>query len=407
MRVSLNMTKKKHQCPYCDYSTDRSPSELKRHVLRNHKEKHPEFLANYDKLFPKVQKKDLSFTCLQCGKHHKNPKHKKKFCNQSCAAKYNLKGREVSKEQKLKVSKKLKKYTPQYIERIFKENNFKTKKEIREYSHNLYKEYNKLKTSHPKLYKKLSETIQKPVVEGKVKTLKEWHKDIERIKKNALKCKTKSEFSFKYKNDYDKAREVRDQGIYPNIFDELYAHMEAVGNKKHRCIYAIKFPTEKKVYIGLTCNHLDRFNNHRKNSSNKSVKALIKKGIKYSMEIVVDYMPSQEASVKEGQILKEYEKKGWTTLNKSKTGGLGGNKVGRAYIIKKDIVKSITECRSIEEFKDNHNLLWKKATHHKVSNCIKYYFTQINQNPNYKLEFISNKVFNSKYGSLFDPRNKR
>lgn len=49
--------------------------------------------------------KDAKHYCLECGKEIKR---RRKFCNSSCAAKYNNKRRVVSDEQKLKVSNTLK-----------------------------------------------------------------------------------------------------------------------------------------------------------------------------------------------------------------------------------------------------------------------------------------------------------
>jgi hypothetical protein len=391
------------KCPCCEYETSRG-SDLKRHVLRRHKKENVKFLKEYDVLYPKAKKQDLSFSCLCCGKFHKNPKEKKKFCNRSCAAKYNNKGRVVSENQRKKVSIKLKKNTPQYIEKVFMSKKFKTKKELREYNHHFYNEYLKLKKTNPKIYKRLSKLINNTVIEGQVKSLEEWKKDYKIIKSNAKKCKTRSEFVHKYKSDYDKARYAKEQGIFPNIFDDIYSHMSIVGSNKKRCIYAIKFPKLKKIYIGLTCNHISRFNDHKNKSSNRNVRKLIENNEDYKMEVMVDYMPSHDASQKEGELLKKFNKLGWITLNSSKTGGLGGNGLGRAFQIKSEVIKCIKKCSSLNEFKVKYNVLWRQATKYKVSNCISYYFLQNEKELQYELEFMSNKVFNNTYGSLFDRR---
>lgn len=141
-----------------------------------------------------------------------------------------------------------------------------------------------------------------------------WNYD--NCKRHALECKTKSEFFKKYNGGY--------KSIGKNEWYELYSHMEVKGNLRKRLVYVYEF-TDKKCYVGLTCDIKRRHNQHTLVSVyNSSVNEYIRKnGLIPKLVILSDYIEDIDAILLEESTLNEYKNKGWVTLNKVKTGSLG------------------------------------------------------------------------------------
>lgn len=145
--------------------------------------------------------------------------------------------------------------------------------------------------------------------------------------KAAKSCLSRSEFASKYKGEYFKALRM-------NWLDDICAHMKVVGNRYKRCIYAYVFELYKKkyVYVGLTGNITKRDKEHRSkaNSSVNKFAVLHKIDIPSVLQIT-EYLPKDEASIREGEVLQHYLALGYIAINRSKTGGLGGHLLDDGY----------------------------------------------------------------------------
>ena len=129
-------------------------------------------------------------------------------------------------------------------------------------------------------------------------------------------CKSKSEFSKKYGSA---AQFAKRNGFY----EELVSGMEIQGNLFNRMIYAYEF-NDNHVYIGLTYKESKRKNEHSEKGpvANHSKKI----NLKPEYKALTKYLDVKEAQIKENYYIRKYEENGWTLLNKSKAGALGGNK---------------------------------------------------------------------------------
>ena len=98
------------------------------------------------------------------------------------------------------------------------------------------------------------------------------------------------------------------------------AHMERLGNNFYRQLYVYEHP-DKSVYVGLSYNPKKRHLQHmRKN------KTLIEKQVAGGQvfRIFSEFLPKDVAAIREGELIEEYRRSGWTILNMVKAGGLGG-----------------------------------------------------------------------------------
>jgi len=147
----------------------------------------------------------------------------------------------------------------------------------------------------------------------------------EQCEKAALACKRRSEFAVKYKGEYFKA-------LREGWLDEICAHMKVVGNRYKRCIYAYVFEESKYVYVGLTGNIEKRDKEHRARSSSSVYRFAAKNNISIPPILQIsDYLPKEDAAIREGEILMQYIAKGYLPINITKTGGLGGHLQNDGY----------------------------------------------------------------------------
>lgn len=141
----------------------------------------------------------------------------------------------------------------------------------------------------------------------------------ENCQKEALKYITRSQFEKGNLGAYTKARRK-------NWLDEICHHMDfrqkgAEGKKK---VYLLAWEELNMVYIGITNNPKRRINDHFENSSNEKVKKLISEGTIPAIEIVSDWMNFNDIVQAEKDQIEKYQNEGWTVLNISKGGALGG-----------------------------------------------------------------------------------
>jgi len=139
-------------------------------------------------------------------------------------------------------------------------------------------------------------------------------------KYEALKYNTKKDF-------YENNSGVYNAAHKNDWISSICSHMKKVGNKYNRCIYAYIFEQQKSVYVGLTYDINSRHNSHitTKNSTvykyGKLNNIVIPNPIK-----LTEYLPINDAKIKEGEYLDYYKYDGYEILNKNKTGGVGSSK---------------------------------------------------------------------------------
>lgn len=119
------------------------------------------------------------------------------------------------------------------------------------------------------------------------------------------------------------------------ILEQVYSHMQRVGSKYKRTIYAFEFP-DKTVYVGLTFNFERRYQEHMSKSRllKEKTRQLGHTFVKFD-----EWYEKDIAAVKEQEKLDEYLRKGWTVLNKAKAGGLGKDKFWTIEMIDREVVK--------------------------------------------------------------------
>lgn len=136
-----------------------------------------------------------------------------------------------------------------------------------------------------------------------------------------------------------------------------------------RLIYAYEF-SDKHVYVGLTYNIKKRNNEHlRMNINNKSCvyKHIINSGLSPNLIVVTDYMRTEEACLKEGEILNNYKTNNWIILNISKTGSPGGQK---DYWSKNELIKEALKYKTKNEFQQKSKSAYLAAYRRNILNDI-------------------------------------
>lgn len=159
----------------------------------------------------------------------------------------------------------------------------------------------------------------------------------DKVRLEALKYKTRTEFQKKSSGAYDKA-------LSNGWVDEICDHMDIQGNHFLRAIYAFEF-SDRSVYVGLTYNYSIRYNDHMTKNE-----LIMKKTEELGHEFIQfnEFYSPKEAMEMEKEKLEEYRGAGWKILNKNKTGGLGG----KPYkITKEHILIEARKYQTIIEFR--------------------------------------------------------
>jgi len=136
----------------------------------------------------------------------------------------------------------------------------------------------------------------------------------EKCQDEALKFKTRGEFSKESVSAYSKAWDK-------DWLDEICQHMKYFGNKFKRCVYVYEF-SDKFAYVGLTFNMDCREKQHNKRGP-------VFQHSKITQDIAIlkqltDYIDIESAKNKESEYAKYYIDNGWKLLNSAKTGACGG-----------------------------------------------------------------------------------
>jgi predicted GIY-YIG superfamily endonuclease len=128
-------------------------------------------------------------------------------------------------------------------------------------------------------------------------------------------CKSRSEFYKKYGGAYKAC-------VKNGWLDIVCIDMIKIGNISKRSVYLIKFD-EETVYIGLSFNVEQRFEQHL-SRSNSNIKKYLESNICSPILIKLsDYIPSNQASDLEKYYIKYYKENGFKVLNRKEGGGLG------------------------------------------------------------------------------------
>ena len=212
----------------------------------------------------------------------------------------------------------------------------------------------------------------------------------DKCKKEALKYNTKMDFNKNSIGAYSKAWEN-------NWLDDICKHMITIGNSYKRCIYAYEF-SDNHVYIGLTFNIDIRNQQHMKNGP---VANHIEVNKNYKFKMLTDYIDCEEAKINEQKYIDLYKNNNWIILNKSKAGGLGGNKEKWT----KDKCKQ--EALKYTNIKDysNNSLSYRTAVRNKWLDEICIHMNRIKKSTNFWTKENCKKEF-LKYNSKKDFRLK-
>lgn len=170
----------------------------------------------------------------------------------------------------------------------------------------------------------------------------------------ALKCVSRTEFHEKYPAAYAAAHRK-------GWLSSCTRHMEILGNKYNRLIYAIFF-SDNHVYVGLTGNPKRRFKDHLNDKKGIPYKYIEKTGLKPEFKILTKFLDRCVASKKEGVFKEKFQKEGYVILNKSKTGGLGG--VTKMWT-KEKCLKEALKYKTRTEFQKNNTSSYQSARKNK------------------------------------------
>lgn len=161
-----------------------------------------------------------------------------------------------------------------------------------------------------KFYKNITAHMTRP----KVYNFK-WSR--EKIKKEALKYKSRKEFETKNGSAYTIA-------LSNGWMDEACKHMRRIGHKYKRCIYALEF-SDNFVYVGLTHDVLERKEGHFRQGP--VANHMHKTGLKPKLIQLTNYISVENAINKEGYWQRKYKREGWISLHSRKPGGIGAGKL--------------------------------------------------------------------------------
>jgi hypothetical protein len=175
-----------------------------------------------------------------------------------------------------------------------------------------------------------------------------WDKD--KLHKEALKYKSRTEFEQNNEKAYSAALRFK-------IMDEITTHMKPLGHKYKRLIYVYEF-SDNHFYVGLTFNEKKRNLSHMSSVESAVYQHMKKTGIKPKFNIVTEYLDIKIAQSKENEILLEYLNNGWISLNRAKTGSLGGNNKKWTKEIVMEITKNYTK---LIDFRKNEPNAWNAS----------------------------------------------
>lgn len=161
---------------------------------------------------------------------------------------------------------------------------------------------------------------------------------------------------FKYRNDFQlNSRSAYSVAQRNGWLNDVCAHMERIGNVNERAIYSIRNTEDKIIYIGLSQNPRQRYQQHR-DRGKKSVRNLIHG--EHEFRIHTKCLPKDEAIVREDSMIKWYKQRYWNILNSYRGGALGGNIIKWSWGVVIDVAK---QYESRAEFAKQNNGAYQTA----------------------------------------------
>ena len=136
-------------------------------------------------------------------------------------------------------------------------------------------------------------------------------------------------------------------------FEELLQYFTIVGSKYNRCIYACLF-SDNTVYVGLTYDLHRRIRQHLTDDDSTVYRHTQETGLIPTFIQETKYINYAAASIMEGEILKSYCDKGFTPLNRTKTGGLGSKDIVPRKWTKEKCIEIAKKCSSYKEFREKY-----------------------------------------------------
>ncbi len=131
----------------------------------------------------------------------------------------------------------------------------------------------------------------------------------------ASKYKTKKEFKL---NNSKLHRVSYNRGLLPIMFPND-------NSNYFRDIYVFLFHNTNVAYVGLTCNIKERYYTHNTNNKSPVYRYIQQTKEPFEFKILTDNpLPKHDAAKKECEYIREYSLNGWSLLNISKGGNLGG-----------------------------------------------------------------------------------
>ena len=391
----------------CNFCKDKYNIELKFFNYKK-KKKGESFFCSKECFYKSIRnqnyKEVLYISCKNCYKiFNKKPKErlcdfrKKIFCSKSCAASFNNKNRKIIIKNKSKNKKnnyknnKIKKfYLFNYIKSIIIKNNITYLKDIRKINSSLYWYILRLKTSNKIKYKYIIIEIEKIKLKNRLERMND-------IKTIAYSCTNKEDFYKKHRGYYEAAR-FSFKDLNPNFFSEITCHMKTKGDKFHRGVYLLIFPSVSKIYIGLTFNFTNREKTHRKNSHNKDIKKLMSNKIPYEFRPVSTYLKREQANKIEILLIAYYKQNtSYIVLNKDLGGGSGTK-------IKYSLNEFLTIAKKFNSYSDfySNKKLYNYAKRNKWLNTIRisvFNLTDTNGYIRWSIEKLFSELDNNQYPS--------
>jgi len=138
----------------------------------------------------------------------------------------------------------------------------------------------------------------------------------EKVKEEALKHNSRTEFCEKSGSAYNKA-------ALNNWLDIICKHMKTFGDYYKRLIYVFEF-SDNYAYIGLTCDIERRIEEHKREKKSQVYKHKLKTNLEPKCIILTDYINVKLAQKLEEYWKNHYKENGWIILNIAKTGSIGG-----------------------------------------------------------------------------------
>ena len=173
------------------------------------------------------------------------------------------------------------------------------------------------------------------------------------------KCK---EIALEYDNikDFRKNAGGAPHNIYKNKWFKLIEHMKKMPNFYKRALYVYEF-SDNTFYVGLTCDINRRHYQHIKDEKDTIYKYIKETNIQPTFIIKSDYLDVKDAIKLEEFILNEYIENNWNTLNKNKTGSIGGTKLYWTY---NKCLNEIKKYKTHKEFRKNAAGAYNSAIKH-------------------------------------------